>query len=294
MRCRRARVEAALTQPSLEALLTELVARARAAWPAAWLSPEELVRHLAAKLPAESNAELALRQLPVEDLYLACACASGNAEAIAAFERDQLRTIDGPLVQLDISASVAEEVKQVLRERLLVASDQGRPKIADYSGAGSLRNWVRVAAVREALLLLRKGRRERSTPDELLAELPDPADDLELRYIRERHRADFRQALVSSLAELTRRQRNVLRHYFIYKMSIDQISAIYHVHRATAARWIARAQDQLLVAMRSDLKKRLRISSSECDSLMRVLHGQLEVTLQRILGADEERGPQAP
>src|SRR5262249_16886073 len=119
-----------------------------------------------------------------------------------------------------------------------------------------------------------------------LSALPISGDP-ELDYVKKQYRDDFREAFQTALEQLSVRERNVLRHSFLYDLSIDQISAIYHVHRATAARWIAKAQDKVLAQTKRHLTKRLRLSRSECESLVRSLRSRLDITLRRFLGEED-------
>src|SRR5581483_4498624 len=89
------------------------------------------------------------------DLYLACACARGVPAALAALDRAVLLRVPAFICRVSTDAAFADEVRQQLRERLLVAPPGGAPKIAEYGGAGALHAWVRVAALRTALNLRR-------------------------------------------------------------------------------------------------------------------------------------------
>ncbi len=67
--------------------LDEIIRSARLAWPTVDLAPKQFVAHLARHLPEEVPIETALGQMHTDDLYLACACALGDRNAILAFER---------------------------------------------------------------------------------------------------------------------------------------------------------------------------------------------------------------
>ncbi|MEM9461696.1 MAG: transcriptional regulator, partial [Myxococcota bacterium] len=64
---------------------------------------------------------------------------------------------------------------------------------------------------------------------------------------------------------------------------IDRIGAIYGVHRATAARWIARARAQLLEGTRAEFAARTSVSAEHCDSLFALMRSQLDVSLPGLL-----------
>src|SRR5262249_51360296 len=63
--------------------------------------------------------------LHAEDLYLACACAAGNAAALAAFDARYLGQVKVFLGRMKPPPALVEEVKQALRVRLLGAPPGG-------------------------------------------------------------------------------------------------------------------------------------------------------------------------
>jgi RNA polymerase sigma-70 factor (ECF subfamily) len=283
MESRMAQSETAGTGEALREPGRSWLAAGQAAWPDLQVPDDAFVAFVAAKLTA--RPECSPDSLAIGDLYLAFACSRGEARALQTLEAQALHEAEGALGRFNFDRATLEEVKQVARERLLVGTPERPARIAEYAGIGPLRAWLRVVLSREALNLTQKERRELPMPDSLLEALPAGDDNPELSYLRERHRSDFQAAIAQALAGLTRRQRNLLRHYFVYRLSIDQIGAIYHVHRATVARSIAKAQDELQGRARAILGARLRLDARECESLMRTLGGLLELTLRRLLKA---------
>jgi RNA polymerase sigma-70 factor (ECF subfamily) len=246
----------------------------RRAWPDVALAAEVFAAHLAALHPGGAPDDLS------SDLYLACACAGGDPAAIAALDRDFLATLDPALGRLGDDAFIAE-VKQTLREKLLVAPAGGRPRIADYAGTGNLRGWLKVAAVRTAISL-----RRREHPAEPLdgpLDVAAPDADPELRFLQEKYRAEFRAAFTEAAARLSSRDRNVLRYQALDGLSIDEIGALYGVHRATAARWIGRARELLVAGTRKALQARLGVDRDELDSVMRLIESRLDLSLRSLM-----------
>jgi RNA polymerase sigma-70 factor (ECF subfamily) len=219
----------------------------------------------------------------VVDLFLACACLRGDAVALAEFDREVLGAL-GPTLARLCRGGGADEVKQVLRQRLLLGEGGGRARIGDYSGRGPLRHWVAAAAARVALNLRRGRGAEASEGDEALAELPAEGEDAELAYIKAAHRREFVAAFQASLQSLTGRERTLLRLSFLDGLSIDEIGAMYRVHRSTVARWIARCREELLTETRRRLQEKLQLSPSELRSLMGVVDSHIDVSLSRFLG----------
>lgn len=62
-----------------------------------------------------------------------------------------------------------------------------------------------------------------------------------MEHLKQLYRGEFRVAFDAALETLTPRERNLLRHQFVDHLNLDQIGALYQVHRATAWRWLTRA-----------------------------------------------------
>src|SRR5262249_30744882 len=115
--------------------------------------PEHFIEHLALRLPKDDAAN-ALRDVRAADLYLAYACSIGNKSALAAFEKTFMPAVSDFVARRHAGRAFADEVRQVLRQRLFVGHAGSPPKIATYTGAGPLGAWLRVTAVRTAQNLL--------------------------------------------------------------------------------------------------------------------------------------------
>jgi RNA polymerase sigma-70 factor (ECF subfamily) len=180
-----------------------------------------------------------------------------------------------------------------LREKLFMASADGAPKLGEYAGRGSLAGWLKVVAVRLALTRLRS-RRAPDTPtdDEATFELPSPLEP-ELDLLRAQYSGAFKVAFQSALQELDPRDRELLRLHFLENMTVDQIGASYRVHRATAARWVARARGALLEGTKGRLAARLDVPISQLDSIVDLVRSHVDVSLVRLLAADPARADSA-
>ena len=67
-------------------------------------------------------------------------------------------------------------------------------------------------------------------------------------------------------------------------MNIDQLAAIYRVHRATAARWLASARAELFEATKVNLAVAVGATDSVVHSIIRLVHSQLECSIHELLG----------
>jgi RNA polymerase sigma-70 factor (ECF subfamily) len=281
--------QAALLQ-DLEQALLQLVARAEESSFGFELSPEVYVAYVAARIGSQGRLDQTLANLPADDLYLACGCARGDPEAIAAFDRRHLADIRAALRWLGIQASVVEEVEQVLRTKLFVAEEGQRPKIASYSGRSQLRRWLRVSAVRAALAYLEREKRAVPLPDDLPLKVADPNESPELQYLQQRYKRQFKACLEQALTVLSDREQNILRYRYVDDLTTDQIGSMYRVHRSTASRWLSTAREKILRNTRELLMQRLRVDRSQYESILRLVGDKLELTLERVL----EGGGQEP
>ena len=277
--------------PDLEVRLWDLVAEARNSWPAIEVDPALFVTWVGSRLQDDREPIEALASVRASDLYLACACAQGDPAALSAFEKF-VAEIDLALARMRVDRAQVEEVKQLVRQKLFVAPSRDKPvKIADYSGRGDLRRWVRAIAVRTCLNQMRKGKRELLMKDDkVLAGVAHSDDDPELAYMKEKYRTEFRDAFLSALGSLTDRQQNLLRYHHVDELNIDEIGAIYRVHRVTAYRWLEKAREALVNQTHKQLRAKLNVEATEFDSILRMIRSQLHLSLVRHLGELDVEG----
>ncbi|WP_164014099.1 sigma factor-like helix-turn-helix DNA-binding protein [Pyxidicoccus trucidator] len=265
----------------LDALLVEHLAAARAAWPTVTLPVESFLRHVARHLPAEATADV-LRQLHGADLYLACACAEGNPQALRAFDQHVLQKVPPKLGGLP--HATVDEVLQVLRARLLMGRGDAPPKVADYSGRGPLVAWVRITGVRIAgELSHRDGRQELfDEPPEAFARMLSTGDP-EHELVRKDSRELLVEVLRKVLASLPERERALLRLHHLHGFTMDRLSALYGESRSGMQRQVAHARERLLKLTRAELAARMRMEGSELESLLGLVRSRLDLSLNRLL-----------
>ncbi|MEM9456772.1 MAG: sigma-70 family RNA polymerase sigma factor [Myxococcota bacterium] len=256
------------------------------------VTPQMLVEHVARVAGAKTEPGQ-LGTLRAGDLYLACACAHGEDRALTIFDAEYGRDIDLAIARSGNVNLGKDEFRQLLRNKLFVPRGQKPPKIADYAGRGDLRSWVRVTALRMIVDIVRQKNAGKEIPveSEMLGAMPAPNEDPELDYIQRVYKNEFKDALKTAFNNLTPRERNLLRHQVIHGLNIDQVGAIYRVHRTTAFRWIEKARKSLLRETRASLMNRLRVGSGEFLSIMRVVQGDLDVSVRRLLVSEIEDEP---
>jgi len=262
-----------------------MVARGRAAWPGVDVDAGRFAGYLADRA---AGAGVAADQLCVEDLYLACACAGGDERAVEVFVRGVLPHVEPAVLAAGACGADLEEVKGRVLDALFVTVE-GRPRgIAGYAGRGRLRSWVRSIAVRTAMRYLGGELRRDgggAAPSDILDALGAAEVDPELELLRVRFGGAFREAFSAALAGLSPRERNLLRQHYLDELTVDELGALYRVHRATAARWVAAAREVVFDATRARLIDALGVAGADLDSIMRLLKSDLDVSIARWLAA---------
>jgi len=280
--------------PDLDRRLWEIVAEGRAAWPDINVDAKDVVAFIARQI-TEDLAEGALEGLRPADLYLAAACAKQVPGAINTFDRDYMKEVDIALARMRIGPPRLSDVKQLVRQRLFVGGGTaGTPtsagKITEYGGRGDLRRWVRSVAVRTCLNDLRKGKREILVDDDqLIAQHAVSADDPEIEYMKRTYSEQFKAAFSESLGQLGAREQTLLRYHHVDGLNIDEIGAIYRVHRVTAFRWLEKAKEQLVRTTLETLRTRLKLPAAELDSVLRMIRSQIHLSLIRHLGGPSDK-----
>ncbi len=280
--------------PELDRRLWELVAEGRAAWPDIAVDAKDVVAFIARQI-TEDLAEAALDGLRPADLYLAAACAKQVPGAINTFDREYMKEVDIALARMRIGPPRLADVKQLVRQRLFVGGGTaGTPtspgKITEYGGRGDLRRWVRSVAVRTCLNDLRKGKREILVDDDqLIAQHAVSADDPEVEYMKRTYSEQFKAAFSEALGGLGAREQTLLRYHHVDGLNIDEIGAIYRVHRVTAFRWLEKAKEQLVRTTLETLRGRLKLPAAELDSVLRMIRSQIHLSLIRHLGGPTDK-----
>lgn len=258
---------------------------ARAAWPAiAPVAVEAWLAAVGAGMVDAGDVLARIGELHAGDLYLAQACAGGDAKAIAAFDHGCRDTVMGSLRTMGLADDVIADVAQDVRAKLLAGSN---PRIGTYTGRASLRTWTRTVATRAAVSRLRK-KPQAHVDDEVLAALPAPGDGPEEQHFRAKYKVELKAAFEEAMASLTAQQRNVLRHHYVDTLSIDEIGALYGVHRTTAFRWLETARATLAKRTQSGFAARIKATPSELRSIVRLLQSNIELSLQRVLRESED------
>lgn len=267
--------------------IAEAFERARRERPGLGVTSEAFGEFVASRLPDE-GVEAALETLHAGDALLAAGCLTRDAESLAVFSRE-LEPVIARAVRKVVrdQAQDADDACRRIVVRLLYGED-GSPKLESYLARGPLAGWVQVTASRFALNVVRDRRAVQRREDVRQLDERAASGDLELDHIRARYRDEFRDSFKEGLANLAPRDRNVLRYHLLDSLGIDEIGALYGVHRATAARWIHTAREHLLASVKRAFAARLKVSDAEFESLFFAVRSHLDVSLGSFLHAGPE------
>jgi RNA polymerase sigma-70 factor (ECF subfamily) len=256
-------------------LIAQWCSEGRAAWPDVALDATELAAACSAR-------ELA-GVVDGAELYLAAACARGNAAALKTFDALYEPIVKQALRRLQLGGDDLADVMQLVRVRLMVADAGKTPRIIEYAGTGRLGALVFVAATRIGLNLLRARQR---IDDGDLGSL-DPADpdglDLADQLGKPAYRAELRTAFEEAVAQLERRERALLRLSVIEGLSIDELGTMYRVHRATVARWLVAARERLTKLARERFLALTGLGKDDLASVGELVESQISVSMERLL-----------
>lgn len=265
-------------------IISSLIAKAEAEHPDVPVPRERFAALLARCVNASGSQPLEPSQLHVADLYLACGYGLGIETAQSRVESQHFSRIKRRLDRMKVPPSNTAEILQELRCRLVEMNEPGFSGAA-YSGRGSLGGWLFIAAVRIADRRSERTQHELTEHDGAL----DAADrllsviDPEMEHRVQSYKATFEAAMHEGLAALSRRERNLLRFHFLERLSIDRLAEIYQVHRATAARWVLRAQQHLAEEARSRFIARIPTAENSMPRLLELIRSKLDLSLSGIL-----------
>jgi RNA polymerase sigma-70 factor (ECF subfamily) len=256
-------------ESAIDELLASGVAEARRRWPDIAIDVTAYVAWIAARIPPEATSIAdALRGLRLADLALTCACAAGDARALAAFDAAFIARAPG----------VSDDVKQALRAKLFVAEPGGEPRIARYGGRGELRRWVRAAAIRMGVDDARLNR-EVATEDALLSAIGiDPSHGPAVELLKKDSATILQAALHEAIAALSNRHRVLLLHYYIDGLGLVELGKLFGIAPSNVSRSLAKARVLLVSGIRRSLMRHKKIPPDELDSLVALVHSQLSVS----------------
>jgi len=260
--------------------------RGQRAWPTVVLSPAAARRFVEAY--AQLGAADALSH--GDDLYLACACATGDASALRAFDRAFGDVIARQARSIDPNPAFGADVRQRVMDRLFVAAGNNPPKIATFSGRGPMRAWLTLVARRVALDA-RPSQTQEDPLGDLCERLLESSPPVERELFRRRYQPLFARAMRQAFAELDARSRALLRLAAMEGLSHARIAELFEVAQPTVSRWLAQTRDTVAARTRVLLAEEIKIvapvaanmNASEATSVIEALISHLDLSLSSVL-----------
>jgi RNA polymerase sigma-70 factor (ECF subfamily) len=265
---------------AIERALAEAVTAARAAHPGVDGPTGDFVEFVLGR--AGKDAAHKLKSLHLSDLWLARACAARVRGAAEALDPYIAGGIGHAVRGLDPSPAFRDDVRQAVRDKLLVGNPPRGPGIASYGGEGALAIFVRVAARRTALNL-KASTGHLQVSESALRATPGRTPDPETQLLLDKYQRDFRAAFMSALRELSAGDRQLLRQRYVDGLSGARIAQSLGVAPSTVTRTLQSLRSALKERARLHLEKKLRLSQSQIDSLAALVVSQLDVSLSGAL-----------
>lgn len=254
-----------------EGLIDEMYSAAVARWPHVGADRETFGRYCDRVVEVRRGVEVRAHGV---DLYLCCACAKGDRVAMEILAREGAIVAACAIRRVNHDPEFVRETLQEFWDELLLGE---HPKIGRYAGRGPLRAWLRVVATRTAIDRCRVRRIDAARHVELLDELATDERDPEAQLFKRRFAAPFAEALRGAVAELSVKDRTLLRLNVEERCSIDDLGRAYGVHRATAARWLETARRRVFESVRLRLSLGARtMTERELESVARLVRSELD------------------
>jgi RNA polymerase sigma-70 factor len=205
-----------------------------------------------------------------EDLFLACACARNDRIAWEYFVDDYLPVLRRQAVQACRNLNESEDLAHEIVARLM----EEREKLAGFNGRASLAGWLRVGVAHAAIDRFRRDRR--------LVALEDPAagppgGSVPVAALQDAGRAEgqmdarwgpvLSRALADEIRRLPPRDRLLLGLYYLQGVPLKLIGRQFHVHEATASRWLESLRRNIRKRIERELRTRHGLHRSEIQSL---------------------------
>jgi RNA polymerase sigma-70 factor, ECF subfamily len=198
---------------------------------------------------SDEERALYFRELKLNDLVLAKACAAGKEEAWGHF----LRIYSQPLTRAAIAISGSETVGRDLADAfyaelygLQERDGERRCPLDSYRGRGSLLGWLRTTLAQRFVDHYRRTHREEPL-DDLDTQAPDRGS------ANETPSPALATAVEDALQGIDTEERFLLAAYYIDERTLAQIAAVLRVHEATISRRLRRATE----AVRKEIVRNL-------------------------------------
>jgi len=219
---------------------------------------------LADTSPAPRTLERYFESLRIDDLALACACASGSEPAWDHFVREFRPVLYRSADAVDPGGGL-REIADSLYADLYGLDERGGKRqslFRYYHGRSSLATWLRAVLAQRHVDRIRAQRRVEPLPEpDEAAEIPSrsPAPDPD----RGRLLPLVQHALTVAVRSLDARDRLRLACYYVQKLTLAEIARLTREHEATASRHLTRIRRELREGIELELRDQHKLSAAE-------------------------------
>lgn len=275
---------------STDEILAACIARARQFISPTVLSDAAIAEALGHAFARSQSTDPAafLTTVCAPEIGLALACVRGDRQALLAFDTQMVRPARRALRKLGLDEATQDDIMQRLAQKVLTPREARPAALVVAAGQGHLAGFVHVAALRLGLTATTNRKNTVYVADSALFDaLLTPVDAVANRA----KLADaqlVKTAISEACAQLSARDRNLLRLSVVHGVAIDELARLYQVHRATAARWLERIRDTIRDAAKASLKARTGEATEQVESLMQYVRSRVDLTFERILGENTE------
>jgi RNA polymerase sigma-70 factor (ECF subfamily) len=251
-------------------------------WPEVSLDGQVFRDYVRARSTPRPSGEAEVLRTPeqIASLYLCCACVNGSEAACVAFQQAYLGVIRNAIARIFPDRPWIDEVAARFLAQLLVGKE---PRLTRYSGRGDLAAWLKVVATRAAIDAKRSRPERDEEPLSSSVQAAMSMSPESLLFCRT-HATSILDALGRATSALDKKQRNLLRLNYADGLNIEEIGALYGVHRATVARWLQHSRQSVESAVHEDLRVRHGLDAAEVRSLVQGARPYLEESLGKLLG----------
>jgi RNA polymerase sigma-70 factor (ECF subfamily) len=220
--------------------------------------PERFTEALQASAERAGPADLGryLRGLHLDDLALACACATGHERAWEYFIREHRPVLYRAADALAPGGGARELADSLYADLYGVRERDGeRQSLFRYfHGRSSLATWLRAVLAQRHVDAIRAGRRLDPLPDDDSVHVGVSASNVPPDPDRNRYLALVQRALAIAISTLTSKDRLRLACYYSQELTLAQTGRILREHEATVSRQLAKTRQTL----RREVERRLR------------------------------------
>jgi RNA polymerase sigma-70 factor (ECF subfamily) len=192
------------------------------------------------------------REIKLDDLVLAKACAGGNERAWEHFVAIYSQPLTRAAIAISGSETVGRDLADALYAELYGLNDRGgerRCPLDSYRGRGSLLGWLRTTLAQRFVDHHRRKHREEPL-DEFDAPAPDRTAEASASSL-----PILARAVEEALQRMDAEERFILAAYYLDGRTLAQIASLLHVHEATVSRRMRRATESVRKDLLGNLQR---------------------------------------